>query len=126
MGTNRLSGKNEEAQMAFMRRWLISHLTDSKNVLKKPLVFAEFGKSSRDSGYSINSRDSYMNAVYRNIYGFAKGGGIAGGLVWQILDEGMESFKDGYEIVLSRNPSTTRIITQQSKEMASLEHNMKV
>lgn len=107
--------------MAFMRRWLISHLTDSKNMLKKPLVFAEFGKSSKDSGYSINVRDSFMNSVYRNIYGYAKGGGIAGGLVWQILDEGMEAFNDGYEIILSRNQSTRRIISQQSKEMASLE-----
>lgn len=108
--------------MAFMRRWLISHLSDSKYILKKPLVFSEFGKSKRDTGYSVYSRNSYLNAVYNNIYSFAKGGGIGGGLVWQILGEGMESFSDGYEIVLSQEPSTSRIISQQSQQMASLEH----
>lgn len=120
----RLSGQNDGAQIAFMRRWLISHLTDSKNILKKPLIFSEFGKSNKDAGYNINARDTYMNAVYSNIYSLARGGGIGGGLVWQILGEGMESFNDGYEIVLSQEASTSRIITQQSQQMTSLERIM--
>ncbi|KAI5668959.1 hypothetical protein M9H77_18812 [Catharanthus roseus] len=119
-----LSGQNDGAQIAFMRRWLISHLTDSKNILKKPLIFSEFGKSNKDAGYNINARDTYMNAVYSNIYSLARGGGIGGGLVWQILGEGMESFNDGYEIVLSQEASTSRIITQQSQQMTSLERIM--
>nr|XP_027090721.1 mannan endo-1,4-beta-mannosidase 5-like [Coffea arabica] len=117
-----LSGQSDGAQMMFMRRWMTSHSTDSKTMLKKPLVLAEFGKSSKDPGYSLYARDSFMAAIYGNIYRFARRGGIAGGLVWQILAEGMEPYADGYEIVLSQNPSTGRIIGQQSRQMTSLDH----
>lgn len=50
---------------------------------------------------------------------------MAGGLVWQVMAEGMESYYDGYEIVLSQNPSTNSIITQQSNNMAAL-HTVKL
>lgn len=86
------------------------------------MIFAEFGKSSKDPGYSINARDSFLNAVYTNIYNSARSGGMGGGLVWQIMAEGMESYYDGYEIVLSKNPSTSSVITQQSRRMAALDH----
>ncbi|KAI3464263.1 hypothetical protein Pfo_020926 [Paulownia fortunei] len=119
-----LSAQGDDAQMAFMRRWMTSHWTDSRTLLKKPMVFSEFGKSSKDPGFSITSRDSFLNAIYNNIYSFARGGGIGGGLVWQILAEGMESYSDGYEIVLSQNPSTSSIISQQSRQMTALEHMM--
>ncbi|KAL3513335.1 hypothetical protein ACH5RR_026052 [Cinchona calisaya] len=119
-----LSGQNDDAQMIFLRRWTISHSTDSNTILKKPLVFTEFGKSSKDPGFSIYARDSFMTAIYSNIYSVARSGGIAGALVWQILAERMESYSDGYEIVLSQNPSTGRIISQQSRQMTSLEHMM--
>ena len=119
---NRLSGQSDGAQMMFMRRWMTSHSTDSKTILKKPLVLAEFGKSSKDPGYSLYARESFMAAIYGNIYRFARRGGIAGGLVWQILAEGMQPYADGYEIVLSQNPSTGRIISQQSRQITSLDH----
>jgi mannan endo-1,4-beta-mannosidase len=120
-----LSGQNDDSQMAFMQRWMTSHWTDSRTIIKKPLVFAEFGKSKKDPGYSINARDSFFNTIYSNIYNFATSGGtMAGGLVWQIMAEGMESYDDGYEIVLSQNPSTSRIITQQSKKMTTLEQTL--
>ncbi|CAA0833701.1 Mannan endo-1-4-beta-mannosidase 7 [Striga hermonthica] len=116
--------EDDDAQMVFMRRWMTSHWRDSKTLLKKPMVFTEFGKSSKDKGFSVASRDSYMNAVYGSLYSFARGGGIGGGLVWQILDEGMESYSDGYEIVLSESPSTSSIISQQSRQMTALQHMM--
>ncbi|KAG8378549.1 hypothetical protein BUALT_Bualt08G0148500 [Buddleja alternifolia] len=119
-----LSGQDDDAQMAFMRRWMTSHWTDSRTLLKKPMVFSEFGKSSKDPGFSIMSRDSFINSIYSNIYGFARAGGIGGGLVWQLLSEGMESYGDGYEIVLSENPSTSSVISQQSQQMTALEHKM--
>ncbi|RVW62600.1 Mannan endo-1,4-beta-mannosidase 5 [Vitis vinifera] len=97
-----LNGKDDNAQMAFLQTWTTSHLTDSRTIIKKPMIFAEFGKSSKDPGYSINARDSFLNAVYTNIYSSARSGGMGGGLVWQIMAEGMESYYDGYEIVLSK------------------------
>ncbi|EYU22711.1 hypothetical protein ABFS82_03G124100 [Erythranthe guttata] len=119
-----LSGQNDDAQMGFMRRWMTSHWTDSRTLLKKPMVFTEFGRSSKDPGFSIASRDSFLNAIYSNIYSLARGGGIGGGLVWQIVAQGMESYSDGYEIVLSENLSTSSIISQQSRQMTALEHKM--
>lgn len=120
---NRLTGQNDTMQMAFMQSWMTSHWEDSRTILKKPLVFTEFGKSKKDPGYSIRSRDSFMNNVYSSIYSFAqKGGTFSGGLVWQILDEGMDPYDDGYEIVLSQDASTTSAISQQSSKMIALEH----
>ncbi|KAL0360210.1 UNVERIFIED_CONTAM: Mannan endo-1,4-beta-mannosidase 2 [Sesamum radiatum] len=119
-----LSGKDDDAQMAFMRRWMTSHWTDSRTLLKKPMVFTEFGKSSKDPGFSIASRDSFLNAIYSNIYSLARSGGIGGGLVWQLVAEGMESYSDGYEIDLFQTPSTSSAISQQSRQMTALEHKM--
>lgn len=65
--------------------------------MKKPLVFSEFGKSKKDSGYSEGARDAFLSSIYTSIYKFARNGGIGGGLVWQILGEGMESYDDGYD-----------------------------
>ncbi|KAG9443131.1 hypothetical protein H6P81_018985 [Aristolochia fimbriata] len=67
-----LSGQSDEAQIEFMQRWMMSHSTDSRTVVNKPLVFTEFGKSKKDPGFSINGRDTYLGAVYRNIYNAAR------------------------------------------------------
>ncbi|XP_021992161.1 mannan endo-1,4-beta-mannosidase 5 [Helianthus annuus] len=122
-----LSGKDEDSQMAFMQRWMWSHFKDSRTILKKPLVIAEFGKSSKDPGYNIHKRDSYMRDVYRNIFMEARSGGtVGGGLVWQLMADGMGSYGDGYEIILSENPSTDNIMSQQSRAMTSLSHLLRI
>lgn len=119
-----LAGKDEQAQTEFVQRWLTSHWTDSKNILKKPLVFAEFGKSKKDPGYSEASRNAFLNTLYGDIYNAARDGGLGGGLVWQVMARGMDSYYDGYEIVLSQADPTTNLMSQQSKKMNSLEHSL--
>lgn len=58
-----------------------------------------------------------------NIYKLARNGGaIGGGMVWQLMAEGMQPYFDGYEIVLSQNPSTRSVIVQQSNKMTALAH----
>ncbi|KAL2513391.1 Mannan endo-1 [Abeliophyllum distichum] len=105
-----LSGKSDNEQMAFMERWMSSHWNDARRILKKPLIIAEFGKSSTVPGYSLTARDLYMGDVYRDIYSFARTGGtMSGSLVWELMAQGMDSYHDGYEIVLSQNPSTAGI-----------------
>ncbi|XP_061352901.1 mannan endo-1,4-beta-mannosidase 5-like [Gastrolobium bilobum] len=122
---NWLAGQNDTVQMAFMQSWMTSHWNDSSTILKKPLVLTEFGMSNKDDGYSIDARDSFMNAVYSSIYDLAQHGGtFAGGLIWQLLDEGMDPYDDGYEIVLSQNSSTNSVISQQSSKMIALEHSL--
>ncbi|KAI3464261.1 hypothetical protein Pfo_020924 [Paulownia fortunei] len=118
-----LSGKSENEQMGFMESWMSNHWEDARTILKKPLVIAEFGKSSKDPGFSLNERDLYMGNVYRDIYRFARTGGtMSGSLVWQLMAEGMDGYHDGYEIILSQNPSTAGIMSRQSHAMNSLSH----
>ncbi|CAI9100028.1 OLC1v1036946C1 [Oldenlandia corymbosa var. corymbosa] len=118
-----MSGQDDNAQMGFMQRWMTSHWEDSKNILKKPLVVAEFGKSSKDPGFSLTNRDDFMGNVYRLIYGFARSGGTMGGsLIWQLMAQGMDSYNDGYGIVLGQDPSTTNLMSRQAHAMAALSH----
>lgn len=109
--------------MAFMGRWMQSHSTDAQAILKKPLVIAEFGKSNKDPGFTTGARDLYMGAVYSKIYNFARNRGtLGGGLVWQVLAQGMQPYNDGYEIVLAENPTTGAVISRQSHAMSTLSH----
>ncbi|PON93416.1 1,4-alpha-glucan-branching enzyme [Trema orientale] len=106
-----LSGSSSEAQFSFLKNWLNDHISDAQNVVQKPLLFAEFGKSG-------NQRDELFNTVYTAIYSSARGGGAAvGGLFWQLLSQGMDSFRDGYEVVLSESSSTATLIAQESQKL---------
>ncbi|KAL0309524.1 UNVERIFIED_CONTAM: Mannan endo-1,4-beta-mannosidase 2 [Sesamum radiatum] len=116
--------QDDDAQMTFLQRWMTSQWTDSRTLLKKPMIFTEFGKSSKDPGFSIASRDSFLNAINSNIYSLARSGGIGGCLVWQLVAKGMESYSDGYEIDLFQTPSISSIISQHSRQVTTLEHKM--
>ncbi|KAL2497783.1 Mannan endo-1 [Abeliophyllum distichum] len=113
-----LSSSNDENQLSFLNNWLNGHIQDAQYVLKKPLLLTEFGKSWKDPGFSPYQRDMLFNTVYYKIYVSAKrGGAAAGGLFWQLLTEGMDTFRDGYEIVLSDNSSTANVISQQARKL---------
>ncbi|KAK4390704.1 Mannan endo-1,4-beta-mannosidase 7 [Sesamum angolense] len=113
-----LTSQSDEAQLSFLNDWLNSHIQDVQTVLQKPLLFAEFGKSCKDAGYDTYKRDELFNTVYSAIYSSARGGGVAaGGLFWQLLTEGMDNFRDGYEIVFSESPSTASLIAEQSQKL---------
>ncbi|XP_021908095.1 mannan endo-1,4-beta-mannosidase 7 [Carica papaya] len=113
-----LSNSNDQYQLSFLNNWLSTHIQDAQYVLRKPIIVAEFGKSWKDPGYSTYQRDLTFNNVYYKIYSSAKrGGAAAGGLFWQLLSEGMDSFQDGYGIVLSQGSSTANLIAQQSHKL---------
>uniref|UniRef100_A0A7N0UHI3 mannan endo-1,4-beta-mannosidase n=1 Tax=Kalanchoe fedtschenkoi TaxID=63787 RepID=A0A7N0UHI3_KALFE len=113
-----LGNSNDQTQLSFLGNWLNVHIQDSQNILHKPLLLAEFGKSWKDPGYSTYQRDSLFNQVYYQVYASARrGGAAAGGLFWQLLADGMDSFKDGYEIDLSQSSSTSNLIAQQSHKL---------
>lgn len=115
---SRLSSSNDQTQLSFLNNWLNVHIQDAQFMLRKPLMITEFGKSWKDPGFSPHQRDLLFNTVYYKIYSSAKRGGVAaGGLFWQLLTEGMDSFRDGYDIVLSQNPSTANIIARQSHKL---------
>lgn len=117
----RLSGSSFDSQLSFLNNWVNEHIQDAQNILQKPLLFAEFGKSLKDSGYSSDQRDQVFNTVYSAIYSSARGGGAAvGGLFWQLLAEGMDSFRDGYEVILSESSSTVSLIAQESQKLGHI------
>lgn len=116
-----LAGSDENVQLSFLKKWIQIHLEDVETVLKKPVLFAEFGKSYKGPGYSTAQRDRFYNTVYNNIYSAVSSGKAGGGgLFWQLMAEGMDSYADGYDIVLSRNPSIAAIIFSQSHRMSVL------
>lgn len=116
-----LPGLGHAAQMAFLRGWLDAHVADARDLLRKPLLVAEFGKSSRDAGFNGAQRDEVFGAVYAKVYESARAGGPAAGtLFWQLLADGMDSYGDGYEVVLGRAPSTAGVIRTQSRRLQGL------
>ncbi|RWW08895.1 hypothetical protein GW17_00027645 [Ensete ventricosum] len=117
-----LPKKSDKERQTFLQQWISLHLNDSVNVLGKPMVFTEFGKSKKTPGYSQKVRDDFLSYVYGLIYSDAKtgGGSHSGGLLWQIMGDGMESYYDGYEVVLSTDTTTTAVIKKQSEAMAAL------
>ncbi|RZC44608.1 hypothetical protein C5167_037554 [Papaver somniferum] len=116
-----LSSSKYQGQLSFLNNWLNTHIHDAQNVLWKPLLLTEFGKSWKSPGYNPYQRDFMFNTVFYKIYSSARSGGAtAGGLFWQLLPEGMDSFHDGYEIIFSENPSIARIIDQQSRKLVHI------
>ncbi|MED6159861.1 hypothetical protein PIB30_046079 [Stylosanthes scabra] len=86
--------------------------------LHKPVLFAEFGYSTKNVGYNIKLRDQFFDTVYSAIYSSASGGGVAVGCLFrQLLDQGMDSFRDGYEVVIDESTSTASLIAQESQKM---------
>ncbi|KDP44593.1 hypothetical protein JCGZ_22175 [Jatropha curcas] len=113
-----LSSSNNQYQLSFLNNWLNAHIQDSQYILRKPILITEFGKSWKDPGFSTYERDEMFSTVYYKIYSSAKrGGAAAGGLFWQLLTEGMDNFRDGYEIILGENSSTANVIAQQSHKL---------
>ncbi|OIV89796.1 hypothetical protein TanjilG_12109 [Lupinus angustifolius] len=113
-----LTSSSYEEQITFLGKWLNEHIQDAQNILHKPLLFAEFGISTKNLGSNSAPRDRFFDTVYSAIYASASGGGAAvGGLFWQLLAEGMDSFRDGYEVVLGESPSTDTLIAQNSQKL---------
>uniref|UniRef100_A0A0E0K5M5 mannan endo-1,4-beta-mannosidase n=1 Tax=Oryza punctata TaxID=4537 RepID=A0A0E0K5M5_ORYPU len=116
-----VSGASSDEQVAFMRKWMADHIHDSAAVLRKPLLVTEFGWSARSNGYTVAARDAYFRTVYDAVYASARAGGpCAGGLFWQVMAPGMESWTDGYEVVLERSPSTADVVAHQCARIAGL------
>ncbi|KAJ1417201.1 Glycoside hydrolase, family 5 [Sesbania bispinosa] len=117
-----VSGSDEAAQEEFVNKWVQAHTQDSNDVLGKPILLTEFGKSSRLSGYSVDIRNSYFGKLYNFIYSSASSGGpCAGGLFWQFMAQGMDGYRDGYEVIFEESPSTASVITQQSRRLSALK-----
>ena len=96
-----------------------AHIEDAEKHLGMPVVFAEFGVSSKDPGYNTTYRDTLISTVYSAILNSTKKGGSgAGSLLWQVFPEGTDNMDDGYAIVFSKSPSTSSIVSRHSNRLA--------
>lgn len=96
-----------------------SHIDDAENYLGMPVVFSEFGVSTKDPGFNSTYRDILLCTVYNTILSSTKKGGSGSGtLLWQLFPEGTDYMDDGYAVVLSKSPSTTKIISLQSTRLS--------
>lgn len=118
----RVPNRAENDKRAFMASWIKTHINDAKYRLRKPVLFAEFGRSDRAPGYTLRTRMNDMTDMYNAVYASASTGGPAAGtLVWQFLPSALKySNQDGYGIVLSENPALATIISKQSYRMSRL------
>lgn len=115
----RLPGTNEKSQQAFSEKWIDSHIQDAEKILHKPLLVTEFGW--KKSGFDRKTRERLLDTVYSDIYMSARSGGVAaGGMFWQLLTEGLDSYRDSYDIVFSESPSIAALISQQSKQLVQI------
>ncbi|KAH0982230.1 hypothetical protein GBA52_009407 [Prunus armeniaca] len=122
-----LSGESEEAQAGFVDRWVQAHIQDCNTVVKKPLLVAEFGKSYKLPGYVLQKRDAYFGKIYSDIFSSAsRGGSCVGGLFWQLMAPNMDTFRDGYEVVLEQSPTTATVIAQQSRKLNGLKASLAI
>ncbi|VFQ88017.1 unnamed protein product [Cuscuta campestris] len=110
-----------EDKVNFVSKWMISHIHDGDKVLKKPVVFTEFGLSTKNKGFDHSKRDTFFKVVLDYIYKSAsKNMSGVGSLFWQFLVEGMEEYNDDYGIVPWERPSTYKLITEHSCRLAKL------
>ncbi|GLT75550.1 hypothetical protein SLA2020_472670 [Shorea laevis] len=108
-----------DAHLQFTKSWMEAHIEDAEKYLNMPVLFSEFGVSSKDPGYNSSFRDTFFSTVYNTLLNSTKKGGSgAGSLFWQLFPEGTEYMNDDYAIVLSKSPSTSNIISLHSTRLA--------
>lgn len=116
-------GKGLEQKMKYISKWLVSHIEDGDEELKKPVLFAEFGLSDKNKDFDHAHRDVFYKSIFDIVYRSAKEGrAAAGAIVWQLLVAGMEDYKDDFAIVPEERPSLYRLIKKQSCRLVKLSH----
>ncbi|KAM0951292.1 putative mannan endo-1,4-beta-mannosidase [Dioscorea sansibarensis] len=112
---------DDAIQFNFVRDWIHSHSKAADEVLRKPLLVTEFGKTSRFAGCNGVDKVAFYRTAYTVIYKLIRTKrACAGGLFWQLLLPGMENLSDGYEIILSDCSSIANIISRRSPLVPSL------
>ncbi|KAH7429152.1 hypothetical protein KP509_09G033100 [Ceratopteris richardii] len=99
----------------FTSRWLASHIEDAEVVLRKPVLFTEFGVSEKAQKFNAKQRVEITEILYEKIYEAAKARGAgAGALLWQVSVEGVDRFHDEFTTIPWQEPQLYKTILQQS------------
>ncbi|RRT36295.1 hypothetical protein B296_00053889 [Ensete ventricosum] len=116
-------GAGLEEKMKYISGWLISHMEDGEEELKKPVLFTEFGLSDKSKDFDHAHRDVFYESIFDAVYESARRGGAgAGALVWQFMAAGMQGYSDDFGIVPEERPSMYRLIKKQSCRLMRLSH----
>lgn len=111
--------------MEYLSRWVDAHIRDSENVLKKPVLFTEVGAPLSIQAGGEYDRDVLFKTVYNKIYESAKKREAgAGALIWQLLVEGVEEYRDQFSFVAWNYPSTYKLILDQSCRLRNMSRNI--
>lgn len=118
----RIPDADIEAKVNYLSNWVDTHISDSENVLNKPVLFSELGAPltirTEEGSYE---RDILLKTVYDKIYKSAKKREAgAGALIWQLLVEGVEEYRDRFSLVASKYPSTYKLILEQSCRLRNM------
>ncbi|XP_030549421.1 mannan endo-1,4-beta-mannosidase 2-like [Rhodamnia argentea] len=110
-----------EEELKYVALWTRSHIDDGDRILRKPIMFTEFGYSTLNKDFDPSKRDRFFKTIFDVIYKSAKKQGAgAGSFVWQFLVGGMEKYNDDFGIVPWERPETYKLITQHSCRMARI------
>ncbi|WOK95881.1 mannan endo-1,4-beta-mannosidase 6-like [Canna indica] len=113
-----ISKSASQQYIQFATSWVQSHIDDAEADLRLPVVFGEYGVSSKVDKFNATLRNAFMGAVYSTLLNSTRRGGSgAGSLLWQLFPEGTEYMDDGYGVVLSKNPGTSNMVSLQSRRL---------
>nr|GMD38404.1 mannan endo-1,4-beta-mannosidase 2-like [Ipomoea batatas] len=116
--------KNQTFQdkLKFARKWILSHIEDGERVLKKPIMFTEFGLAGENKEVEPYQRDRFFKLILEIMYKSAKHNKSgAGSVFWQFLVERMEEYNDEFGIVPWERASTYNLITNHSCRLAGVQ-----
>ncbi|KAE8696277.1 Mannan endo-1,4-beta-mannosidase 6 [Hibiscus syriacus] len=68
-----------DAHLLFTKSWMEAHIEDAEKYLGMPVIFSEFGVSSKDTGYNSSYRDTLISTVYKTLLNSTKKGGSGAG-----------------------------------------------
>jgi mannan endo-1,4-beta-mannosidase len=107
----------------FVSKWVKSHIEDGEKILKKPVLFTEFGLSNEARGYDHSHRLIFYKSIFDIIYESArKNGAGSGAFVWQLMVEGMEAYHDSFAFIPENIPLLHSLLKEQSCRLAGLRY----
>jgi len=108
-------------EVRFQHDWILQHIFDAENKLKKPFVIEEFGKT-REAGESFDRRNRFLETAFMDAEtNVLKGGAVAGTSFWNWYGRG-DGRGDGYAI-FSEDSSTFEVINKYSDRLKQAVHN---
>ncbi|KAG0455144.1 hypothetical protein HPP92_024436 [Vanilla planifolia] len=118
-------GTDQEEKKRFVSRWVASHIEDGQRELNKPVLFTEFGFSSKNKNFSESHMIEFYKHIFDIIYKSAvKKGAGAGSFIWQLVEGGMNDFRDEFDIDVRKRPLLLGLLKEQSCRLAKISNGM--